>query len=452
MIELKDQEQRLEIYSDAIDYFMETGFFPDTLEDEDTLAVYMKRTLRGQPFIRESDKLWQDMLKMELLKFFKSLLEAMDNERRNNLQELADKQIYDQMDLDEKRQNWNELSTFLKQSYTPEEVNIDGYLQQFKINGRDAVLDSLMSDWEKAIGKKAKEMERHMLEANCRKWEQSIVNIGRTDYAGRKRIERYCYKFKALKEIIEIIGREEKADNEIMDNVIRKFLPQIACLHAHVEEVDNIYCGKDLRYMLPMEATIMADSEIDTLFYHHYASGQLLQLASLPKSEKYEKTKDNNNSRPRLQKGPIVVSIDTSGSMEGNAEMIAHSILMQLLFIALKQKRKCFVISYSVRAKYIELTKPENWMNVSRFMEERFSGGTDGEEMLRYSLDALNTKNFGMADVLIISDFSFPLPSEETQIRIQEEKSKGTKFYGLKIGSGYGNSYNILLDKIWNIS
>ncbi len=64
------------------------------------------------------------------------------------------------------------------------------------------------------------------------------------------------------------------------------------------------------------------------------------------------------------------------------------------------------------------------------------TGGTDGEEMLKASFKALQKDSFSMADILIISDFIFPIPKKATAAKIQEEKLRGTRFYGLHIGSG----------------
>lgn len=123
---------------------------------------------------------------------------------------------------------------------------------------------------------------------------------------------------------------------------------------------------------------------------------------------------------------------------------------MQLLRLAKKQCRMCFVITFSVRAKALELTKPANWNLLKKFLKEGFSGGTNGEEMLSAALDALKTKDFCMADVLIISDFFSQLPIEETRKRMETGHAKGTRYYGLQIG-GTKSSYDSVLDKIWQL-
>ena len=123
---------------------------------------------------------------------------------------------------------------------------------------------------------------------------------------------------------------------------------------------------------------------------------------------------------------------------------------MQLLRMAKKQKRKCYLITFSVRAKTLDLSRPGSWRKVSSFLDNTFTGGTDGEQMLNAALKMLQTSNFSMADVLIISDFYFSNPSKGTRDKMTMEQNKGTKFYGLNI-DGSKNNYNDILDRIWKV-
>ena len=93
---------------------------------------------------------------------------------------------------------------------------------------------------------------------------------------------------------------------------------------------------------------------------------------------------------------------------------------MQLLRMAKKQKRKCYLITFSVRAKTLDLSRPGSWRKVSSFLDSTFTGGTDGEQMLNAALKMLQTSNFSMADVLIISDFYFSVPQPKTRDKMNK--------------------------------
>lgn len=145
-----------------------------------------------------------------------------------------------------------------------------------------------------------------------------------------------------------------------------------------------------------------------------------------------------------------MVAIDTSASMTGNPIKIATALLLQLLRMARKESRKCFLISFSVRAKSIDLSISGNWNRLTSFLSDSYSGGTEGEQMLCQAMDVLDKGTFEMADILIISDFCFPKPLASTNNRMEENRKKGTMFYGLQIGN-YSNTYDELLDRLWRI-
>ena len=135
--------------------------------------------------------------------------------------------------------------------------------------------------------------------------------------------------------------------------------------------------------------------------------------------------------------------------MSGRSIEIAYSLLLQLISIAKKQKRDCFLISFAVRAQYLDLSIPSNRLKLNDFLTNKFTGGTNGEEMLNAAIKMLLSDNYQMADVLIISDFYFPAPLKETREKMKREQSKGTRFYGLKIGLHSSGTYDKILDKYW---
>ena len=162
------------------------------------------------------------------------------------------------------------------------------------------------------------------------------------------------------------------------------------------------------------------------------------------------KVEQTKKKEPRLEKGPIIVSIDTSGSMDGHPIKLATCLLMQLLLLARKQKRHCFLISFSVEAQYLDLSLPGTWSKLEQFLSDSYSGGTDGNEMLKAGIMMLKLDNYAMADMLVISDFFFDLPNFQVMKAMQEEHEKGTRFYGLQIGRS-DCEYDTILDKVWKI-
>ena len=279
-------------------------------------------------------------------------------------------------------------------------------------------------------------------------WTSLGLNQGPPDYESYVKLDKFIGKYPVLKEIVRIMGRGQEENRKEKDSVVRKYLPSMVSKHSSVVEIDRVEHGDNIARALPSELALMADADTENVFYKRYAVKELEQLSS-PSSDKPVKT-DNEKSQTRLAKGPIIVAVDTSGSMTGNPTRIATSLLQQLLRMAKKERRKCFLISFSVRAKNIDLSRAGNWRKLETFINDRYCGGTDGEQMLDQAMTALDKGAFEMADVLIVSDFCFSKPSPKTKERMSEHRAKGTKFYGLHIGY-YSATYDNILDKIWRI-
>ena len=55
--------------------------------------------------------------------------------------------------------------------------------------------------------------------------------------------------------------------------------------------------------------------------------------------------------------------------MSGRPLEIAKSLLQQLAAIAKKEKRSCFLISFSIRTKTLDLARPSNYYKIDKFFK-----------------------------------------------------------------------------------
>ena len=62
-------------------------------------------------------------------------------------------------------------------------------------------------------------------------------------------------------------------------------------------------------------------------------------------------------------KGPMILCIDTNGSMNGTPEYIAKAIALYFATQSMKEKRKCFLINFSTSIETLELTN-ENGLKI----------------------------------------------------------------------------------------
>ena len=286
----------------------------------------------------------------------------------------------------------------------------------------------------------AEDRQQELLNRSQKQWELQIKSYGSRDYEERRRIENIVYRSKSLREIVELIGREKESAKE-EDNIIYKYLPKGARTGLPSEETDRVETGDDLHRTLTVEFAMP-----DDLFYKRFATKELQQLA--PLRQRRPRKTEEHRPKPRPKKGPIIVGIDTSGSMFGRPEQIAKALVIQLVRLARKDSRSCFLIEFSIKTKTCDLGKSGNILKLKDFLDNHFTGGTDPTQMMNDAIHTLTEKDYEMADVLIISDFYCAEPSPDLINKINKEKAKGTKFYGLQIGSS-SDVYNSTLDRKW---
>lgn len=443
MIDYTDIDARLDEYSEAFDFYMERGEMPPTMSGDDCLVGYMQEVIDNNPQIDGSDPTWMEVLKEDLISFFTALLEQFRAMQLEAMKELALIAKFAAAPIEQKRLMWQEVKDVIESGYSKYDVNLPGFTAQFQSNDKDAIFSALTSDWENACIEKLNRKQRQMLERSKQQFEQICRDAGTTDYEDKKKIDNYIHRYPQLQEIVDMIGRDKNPSKEEKDTVIYKFIPTTISKSSSVEEIDRVENGDNLERILPVEIAMPED-----MFFKRYATKELQQFSS-PGKDSPKKVEEHGKD-PRLTKGPIIVSIDTSGSMSGRPEKIAFSLLKQLLRIAKKQKRPCFLISFSVRSKSIDLSKPRNWGRVDNFLKNSFSGGTDGEQMLAEAIRVLQKGTFEMADVLIISDLQFSKPIPKTMENIDREKALGTRFYALQIGHWH-HEYKNVMDRIWEV-
>jgi uncharacterized protein with von Willebrand factor type A (vWA) domain len=446
--------QKLKDYDEAFDFYMDCGRLPDSLSQGDPLGDFIGQTIQDNPQLESQDPLWAELLKEEMMKFIEAMLRLFQPIEEHHRKEQKFIAAFAGGSIAKKREMWRQTVDVIESQYKAEELNIEGYRRQLSeresMEQVETILNAMVRDWGKACGEKEMERKKKLIEDNQSRWERHVKEYGLSDYNERRKVEHFFYSYPELKDLLRIIGREQPKREDEMDDTIRRYLPLLPSPPKPSVEAEEIGNGDDLQHLLPSETAILSEHSTESLFYYKYATKQLQLFANRPKNESHFKTEQTQMRKPRQENGPIIVAVDTSGSMSGKPLKIAYSVLTQLLRLARKQKRKVFLMSFSVRAKFLDLSLPHNWMRLNAFLEDRFTGGTDGEEMLNRAIEMLQSKSFAMADVLIISDFYFPLPIELTKKKMLIEHNKGTRFYGLKIDST-DKQYDKILDKTWNI-
>ena len=265
----------------------------------------------------------------------------------------------------------------------------------------------------------------------------------------------------SLQELADLLGRQSRTqavfEKELRDKIVitTEWHPQ----PAYRGEINGLKYSNDIAAALPCELAMLKNPAAKKLFQLKFAQKQLLSFEYQNEQEELKESIEQEEVTMEKQepKGPIIICVDTSGSMHGSPENIAKTVAFALAKIASEQERLCYIISFSTDIETLEVKANEDMeltnadggnylQKLVRFLRMSFNGGTDAEPALRKALNMLagsdTATGYKNADVLMISDFVMDNLSDDLVTAIEQEQEKNTGFYSLVIGAS-GNKNTI---------
>lgn len=255
-------------------------------------------------------------------------------------------------------------------------------------------------------------------------------------------------KDESLQELAELLGKQSRSQS-----IFEKEMREKVALHSNWQpkrayrgEINGLKYSNDISAALPSELSLMKNPALNKLFQLKFAQKQLLSYdyQIQEESDVESKEKEEVEIEKKEKKGPVIICVDTSGSMNGIPENIAKTITFALSKIAIEEDRKCYVISFSTAIQTLDLSdfSGNPLGKLVQFLKMSFNGGTDAKSALNQALKMLSENEWKNADVLMISDFVMQALNKELADKIETEKKKNTVFYSLTIGDS-GNKETI---------
>ena len=219
------------------------------------------------------------------------------------------------------------------------------------------------------------------------------------------------------------------------------------------EEVIGVFESKDLNSIISSEAALLADQDTESVFLKKYADHGLLTKQYQTQYITYDPSQEKRTyqSTKKKEKGPFIVCVDTSGSMEGDPEQIAKVLCFGIMKMAAAENRRAYLINFSTGVKTLDLLNiADNIDALAHFLKMSFEGGTDISLALHESLEQLQTNQYQDADVLIISDFIMYKLDKEVARRMEfQQMNHNTKFHSLIISDQANDQIIDLFDNVW---
>lgn len=207
---------------------------------------------------------------------------------------------------------------------------------------------------------------------------------------------------------------------------------QATRLERHPDEVVGVTTGSDIEQLLPSELLLLADPDLEDLFFARWAEGCLAL---------YEV-----EGKEREGQGPIILAIDGSGSMSDSLgpvskEVWAKGIMLALLAIAKKQRRDLAVIHFASAHQLETFHFPRGEGSPSeivRCADHFFNGETAFEPWMKEALALVQESRYDRADVLVLSD---GLSAVEPAVQAEWQRIRRARqlhAYGILLGTHQG--------------
>lgn len=250
----------------------------------------------------------------------------------------------------------------------------------------------------------------------------------------------------SLRELAELLGKQSLArslfEKELRDKIVIKtdWHPK----PAYRGEIDGLRYSNDISSVLPSELALLKNPAAKKLFQLKFAQKQLLSFKYQNDMEdlKEETVQEETSVEKKEPKGPIIICVDTSGSMHGTPENIAKTITFALSKIAIEEERKCYLISFSTSIETLDLTdfSANPIGKLVQFLRMSFHGGTDAAPALKHAVKMLAENEWKNADVLMISDFVMQSLDNDIKAQVESAQEDNTNFHSLVIGSSGNNA------------
>jgi uncharacterized protein with von Willebrand factor type A (vWA) domain len=235
---------------------------------------------------------------------------------------------------------------------------------------------------------------------------------GRLPAGERLELGRRLARNKKLGELARLVGRFKQDARALRRRT----------LDRGVAEAYDVERGSELGRLIPAELIALHHPGLRADFLRRLLEGEVLQ---------YRLREDEQKGR-----GPMVVCIDVSSSMQGDKELWAKAVSLTLMDIARRQRRLFRAVLFSSGAdslKVLDLNDKRRYQpELTKVLEmaEYFpGGGTDFQAPIDAAVSLLEDKKLKRGDVVVITDGECQVaPDWLAQLQRRKEELKFSIF------------------------
>jgi len=305
-------------------------------------------------------------------------------------------------------------------------------------------------------------------------WDLSRTVLRHTGWQDAKQLADLLKKLPQIQDVVRTLGRMQSTEEPDETPVLERLFGPVRRAPAELREIDTpavphdtrgVERSGDIARMLPSEAILFMRPTLRLLWHAKRAERALatyqvrgVQYERFLADDAGTEARDAERQKKKQDRGPIIVCLDTSGSMQGSPEIIAKAVTLEAVRIATAEKRECFLYAFSGPTQVAEFDLSVARGGVQALLEFlgcSFHGGTDVAEPIARALKRVESAKWSRADAIIVSDGEFPVPVATGAAVIAARASLHLRVHGLLIGAGHSAAMTSLCDPVhvfkdWN--
>ena len=284
-------------------------------------------------------------------------------------------------------------------------------------------------------------------------WDLGRSVLHHTGWQNAKELHRLAQRLPQIREIARTLGRMHETcgagDRPVLSQVIDPMRRASEELHDVTTpripgEMRGIERSGEIGRMLPSEAVLFNHPLLRRVWHARRAERSLATYRVQgvgPQEVGFSDDVDDDSSRDgnRLERGPIIACIDTSGSMAGAPEAVAKALILAVIRVAHEEGRDCLLYAFSGPDEVAECDLSGVRAEKERlldFLALSFHGGTDVAGPITQAVERVRSARWARADVLVVSDGEFPVPNETIEMTSDARSSAGLRVHGVLVASG----------------
>ncbi len=314
--------------------------------------------------------------------------------------------------------------------------------------------DEFREDWtlQRQGWEEAMSLLKSLGDASHLNWDDLKGQLNRREWADARRIGSLLERLPALTQFIDGVGRRELAARQPL---ARTATPQAQAADLAAPRptddderlpvptaVDGVHRSRAIARMTGSESLNLTHPVLRRLWRARFAEAQLLTYDDRARTPRPNPRPQPEGAAARqhevpLGHGPLIVCLDTSGSMQGAPENVAKACVLQALRSAHAGDRACRLLAFGGPGELLErpLTRDAAGLDaLLGLMGQAFDGGTDVQTPIERAIEQVQQQGWQDADVLIVSDGEFGLTPATLAALRQAKERLGLRVHGILIG------------------